>query len=70
MQSKQRSLIESSLNTASGLIISMLTWRFVIVPLFDIVHSFKQNLSITIIFTVISIVRSYVWRRVFTRSDG
>lgn len=66
MQSRAASLIEASLNTASGFVISLITGQIVF-PLFGFQPSFSQNTAIVGIFTVVSVVRSYVWRRVFNR---
>lgn len=65
-QSKLESGIESGANTASGFIISWAMWVWVVQPLYDsgtIVHAFW----ITCIFTVTSLLRSYVWRRFFNQ---
>ena len=64
-QSKLESLIESSVNTFSGWFISFLLWSFIVGPLFDIDTSIIENMLITAIFTVVSIGRSYFWRRFF-----
>ncbi len=67
MQSKKQSLIECTLNISSGLIISILLWYYIISPVFKIDSSIKDTILITAIFTVVSIVRSYMWRRLFNR---
>ena len=67
MQSKLSSLMESLLNVGSGFFVSLLLWSFVIVPLYGIEVTVIQNLEITAIFTVISVIRGYIWRRVFNR---
>lgn len=64
-QTKLESLVESSANTASGFIVSLVFWRFVVVPLFDLPVSESENIAITAMFTVLSVARSYVWRRFF-----
>ena len=66
-QSKLSSLIESLLNVGSGFVVSSLLWSFVIVPVYEIEVTVTQNLEITAIFTVISVIRGYIWRRVFNR---
>lgn len=58
------SLVEASLNTASGFIVSLIVWRYVC-QWFGIPMPIDRNLEITGIFTVVSIVRSYCWRRLF-----
>lgn len=64
MQKAHHSLLEAVLNTTSGFIFSM-TLGQVVYPLFGFNATLSQNFIITLIFTVVSIIRSYVWRRVF-----
>ena len=66
MQSKRNSLIESITSTAIGLVINT-TAQHLIFPFYGIYISWTQNFSIAIIFTVISIARSYVIRRWFNK---
>jgi len=56
--------MEAALNTASGFLISLLT-QWVVFPFFSFHPSLHENLEITTIFTVVSIARSYFWRRLF-----
>lgn len=67
MQTRKGSLFESLTNTAVGFVISVLTWEFIIKPVWDIHTSFAENLTITMLFTVISIARGYVLRRLFNQ---
>ena len=62
-----RSMIESICNVGSGFIISLIVWEFIIKSLFNIEKDFTDGLQVTMIFTVISVVRGYVWRRIFDR---
>lgn len=64
MQKRTHSLIESVGNTAVGFVLSVLTWEFIVKPVWNIHTSFAENLQITAVFTVISIARGYVLRRV------
>jgi len=64
------SIIESICNVGSGFIIALLTWRFIIGPLYDIEPSMSRTLSVTSIFTSISIVRGFIWRRLFNREEA
>jgi len=68
MQSKLGSAAEASINIASGFVISYLTWLFV-VPVFwpHLASSHGTAFGITILFTVVSWLRSYTWRRIFNR---
>lgn len=66
VQSKKMSLVESLTNVAIGYSINC-TAQALIFPHFGLHCSIRQNLSIGLIFTVISIARSYCLRRLFTR---
>lgn len=65
MQSKRGSLIEQVCNVGSGFFVAFLVWQCIAAPLYGIDLSLRNNLGITLIFTVVSILRGYVWRRVF-----
>ena len=67
MQSKLSSLIESAVSTAIGFVVALLTQHFVINPLWGLNLSVFDNLGITVVFTVISVIRRYVMRRYFNR---
>ena len=58
------SLVESLTNVVVGFLFAVAT-QVVIFPLFGITVSARDNLLIGGIFTAISVVRSYVLRRVF-----
>jgi len=66
MQSKKQSLFESLLNISIGFAISLIA-TFLVFPLFGIESTPLKNVGITIFFTVISLVRSYLLRRLFNR---
>lgn len=66
MQSRKHSLFESLVNTAIGFLVSMLTW-VIVARLYGIPMTLADNLGITAIFTVVSIARQYVLRRIFNR---
>lgn len=68
-QSRLGSATEQILNVGSGFIISACVFNWIISPLYDLKTTTHENLSITLIFTVISIVRGYVWRRVFNEEE-
>lgn len=67
MQSKLGSLFEQVSSTAIGFIVSLLTWELVVKPAWGLTTSFIENLGITTVFTVISILRGYCVRRLFNR---
>ena len=62
-QSRKESFIEATLNTMSGFLISLAVWILVVKPIYNIDTNFIENFSITCIFTVTSLLRSYVVRR-------
>ena len=64
-QSKLESLLETTLNIATGFIISLLLWIYMVAPLWGLKMTMFDNLGITGIFTVSAIIRGYIWRRFF-----
>ena len=66
-QSKLESAVEAVLNVGSGFVVAMLLWQFVAAPLWGYEVTLLDNLGLTTIFTVVSAVRTYVWRRFFER---
>jgi hypothetical protein len=65
-QSRTMSLLEAVANVAIGFWIAVGTQRLVF-PLFGIETAFATDLAIGAVFTGVSIVRSYVMRRLFER---
>lgn len=65
MQTRKHSIVEVILNTASGFILSCLVWEFLVKPIWHIQTSHGENMQITLLFTVVSVARSYAWRRLF-----
>jgi hypothetical protein len=66
MQSKKLSIIESVTQTVIGLGISFYI-QIVIYPLMGIPVTIKQNIVITIVFFLASLIRGYFVRRYFNR---
>ena len=66
MQTKKQSLFESISNVIVGYMVSLLS-QLVIFPMFDIHVELKTNIYIGLWFTVISIMRSFLFRRIFNR---
>ena len=69
MQSKKNSLIESITNVVVGYCVALLS-QIVIFPVFGIHATIKDNLMIGLFFTVVSIARSYVLRRIFNKKSA
>ena len=63
-QSRRASLIEVISSTAAGYAVACTT-QAIVFPWFGLHVSIVENMTIGAIFTVISIVRGYVLRRVF-----
>ena len=69
MQTRTMSLIESWTNIAIGYAINF-TANMLILPLFGFNISVKQNLVLGILYTLISLTRSYCIRRWFNKKEG
>ena len=63
-QSRRMSLVEAIANVAVGFLVALLT-QIIVFPLFGLQVSLGDNLAIGGLFTLASIARSYVLRRVF-----
>jgi hypothetical protein len=66
MQPRKFSWIESIANTLIGFIISFLI-QLIIYPALNIEVKFSQNIIITSVFTLTSILRGYMVRRLFNK---
>lgn len=60
-----RNLFETVVDVGSGLFLSTLIQLFIF-PYFDLYPTVWESFNIAIIFTVISIVRSWCWRTIFS----
>lgn len=65
-QSRRHSFLEVVTSTLFGYVIAVCA-QLVIFPLYGVDIPISSNLEIGVIFTVVSIVRSYIFRRVFNR---
>ena len=65
-QKKTHSLIEAISGTVIGLVTSFII-QLIIYPLMDIPVSIGQNIIITSVFFTVSILRSYLVRRLFNK---
>jgi len=68
-QTRLQSLIETMINIGIGYGIALVS-QIVVFPLFGIHIPISDNVFIGAIFTVISIARSYLVRRMFNRIHG
>jgi membrane protein implicated in regulation of membrane protease activity len=63
-QEKIESFIEAIANNGSGFIVSVILLTYGILPLYE-AGILVNPIVMTLIFTAISIIRSYLWRRFF-----
>lgn len=68
-QSRLRSFVESVTNVVIGYTVALLT-QILVFPLFDINIPMSDNVLIGIIFTFVSIARSYIIRRFFNKKES
>jgi acetyltransferase-like isoleucine patch superfamily enzyme len=68
MQSKRNSAFEATTNVAIGYLVSVLA-NVLILPLFGYNVTIGDSFAIGLAFTVVSLVRSYVLRRIFNRLE-
>ena len=66
MQSKKQSFIEANINTASGFFISLLL-AYCVLPYFGLNKSIATSLEVVSIFTITSLARNYIIRRIFNK---
>ena len=66
MQSRLASLVESLTNVAIGMVVSFFG-QIVVSHWYNLPLNVTQNMQIVLFFTVLSVARSYVLRRVFNR---
>lgn len=65
-QSKKNSIIEVIINVGSGFFTGVLI-QIIIFPWFGLSTNLLENMLITFIFTVVSILRGYTVRRIFNK---
>ena len=68
MQSKKQSLIETLTSVFVGWLIGVIL-NLTVLPLFDYNITVVDSLLVSLIFTVISVVRGYLIRRFFNSKD-
>jgi len=66
MQSRLESLLEAFANIGTGMLVSF-TLGMIVYPWFGFNVTPTQNVWIVVIFTTVSLLRSYLWRRWFNR---
>lgn len=66
-QTRKQSLIESCTNIAVGYTVNVFS-NALVLPLFGITTSMTENLELGLVYTAISLVRTYALRRYFNRA--
>jgi hypothetical protein len=64
MQTRKQSLIEAWTNVAIGWLVGLGT-QIIVFPLYGMKVKLIDNMQITIIFTIVSLIRSYLLRRFY-----
>jgi hypothetical protein len=68
-QSRWASLFEVTLNVGTGFIAAMAVWQFVVPQFYPhLAPTLEENLYMTCVFTGVSVLRGYLWRRFFTNN--
>ena len=60
-----RDIVESIIDVGSGFFLAIII-QLTIFPLFDL-HTIFENFQIALIFTIVSMTRSALWRRFFRK---
>ena len=68
MQSKRQSLIETLTSVFVGWLIGVIL-NMLVLPLFDYNITVVDSLWVSLIFTVVSVARGYVVRRIFNSKE-
>jgi len=67
MQTKLQSAYETAAQVGCGFVVSVIAGQLVIYPLFGLHPGWVGNVAITGAFTVTSVIKQYVVRRLFNR---
>lgn len=67
MQSKKESMIETISNIGSGMLISWIATLYILPLLLPVQVRASEALTVTCFYTMISLIRSYFWRRFFNK---
>ena len=66
MKSNKRNLLESVIDVGSGLLLAI-GIQLIVFPFFDMYPTIWDSFHIAIIFTCMSVFRSWFWRTLFER---
>ncbi len=68
-QTRSQSILESVSQVFVGFVINFLIWIYVAVPLWDLKLDLVDNLNLTLLFTIIAVIRQYLFRRIFNKYE-
>lgn len=68
MQTRKQSFIEAATNVIIGYVVAVMS-QIIVFPMFGVKSTISQNIKIGLIFTVISLARSYLLRRYFNNKQ-
>ena len=63
-----RSFLESIIDVGSGFVLAILIQLYIF-PIFNLYPSILDSINIALIFTIVSIIRSWLWRLVFKKNE-
>lgn len=66
MQHRAHSFLEACMNTLTGFFVTLFAQE-IIYPIVGLHTTGNQNFVLAVFFTLLSIIRSYLWRRLFNR---
>lgn len=65
MQTRKGNLFEVCCNTATGFVVAWSLTQWLFPTVYHLNLNYGQSWTITFIYTVVSVIRSYIWRRIF-----
>lgn len=69
MQNKKQSLLEAIINSVIAFFLNLII-NYLILPFVGIEISISQNIELSIVFVLLSVIRNYVVRRFFTMAGN
>lgn len=70
MQAKRTSFLEAILNSLSGILIAYVVMTYIISPVYGLNLTTSTSAQIVAWMTTVSILRSYIWRRLFNHVES
>ena len=64
-QTKKGSLLEVTCNAFTGFVVAWILTHYLFPTWFNLDLTINQSWHITLIYTVVSMIRTFIWRRIF-----